>query len=430
MPLPTGLLGTPSAQPAAGSGAAAVPGLRSPTMTPASGSGSATAPLPAASLLGVGAPSAPAIPAAGSSVSAVPAPVPRLTPVPPPLPNAPAPAQVAEPPGKQTPLHIEGDTARYDRKNKIALASGHVLIQQEDMTITAADAQYDENAKTSYVNDAVKVVQLDKKTARRTVINAFRLTAFHEEKRIIMEQDVKLDREADPKPPPNQAKPVSKIEKRKRVEAALQRSHTVITAQELEYWTRRKDATFVGNVVVTQPEKRATADRATMLDGPGTITLEGKAHMEQIRGDWLQAAKVIDAGKKPDPELQRALNNKAVIDADLIVMDQHTNDLQAQGNVKVTQKGRVVVADRATYSETNGMITLVSNVRLQRENGDWLKADKATVDTRRDHFDAVGVEKQVESVFTVDESPAPQAPPAKPQAPVGTRPPTPVSRRP
>jgi lipopolysaccharide assembly outer membrane protein LptD (OstA) len=361
---------------------------------------------------------APASAAAGSAPVAVPVPAqpPKAAPpVMPPPPAAPPPAAAAPPPAKEgkTPVHIEAESARYDRKNKIALASGHVLIRQEDTTITAADAQYDENAKTSYINDAVKVVQRDKKTGRQTTINAFRLTAFHEEKRIVMEQDVLLDRAADPRPPKNRQKPKSKAEKRKRVEEALQRARTIISADEMEYWTRRKDASFVGHVHVTQPQKKASADRATMLDGPGTITLEGKAHLEQIKGDWIKATKVLDEGKKPDPELQAALANKAVIDADLIVMDQRQNDVNAQGNVTVTQKGRVVKADRAVFNDATGLINLAGNVRLQRENGDWLQSDKAIFDTKKDRFEAIGLNRQVETQFTVDESPSPK-PPAAP----------------
>jgi lipopolysaccharide assembly outer membrane protein LptD (OstA) len=371
--------------------------------------------------------------ASGSSPLAVPVPAkppvvvpsaqPAQAPPPPPAaPAAPAPSASAG----QTPLHIKADSARYDRKNKIALASGHVLIRQEDTTITAADAQYDENAKTSYVNDAVRVVQREKKTGRQTTINAYRLTAFHEDKRIIMEQDVRLDRAADPRPPKRRAKPKSKAEKRKRVEEALQRARTIITSDEMEYWTRRKDASFVGHVTVTQPQKHATADRATMLDGPGTITLEGKAHLEQIKGDWIRATKVLDEGKKPDPELQKALANKAVIDADVIVMDQRRNDVNAQGNVTVTQKGRLVKADSAVFTEASGLITLAGNVKLQKENGDWLQADKAVVDTNRDRFEAIGLNRQVETQFTVEEE-SPK--PSKPTSPASPRPPATAPRR-
>jgi lipopolysaccharide assembly outer membrane protein LptD (OstA) len=365
----------------------------------------------------------------GSAPMAVPVPaqppVPLSASLPPPpaapKPPAPQPPVQAAKDGK-TPLHIEADTARYDRKSKIALASGHVLIRQEDTTITAADAQYDENAKTSYVNDAVKVLQRDKKTGRLTTINAFRLNAFHEEKRIVMEQDVRMDRAADPRPARVKAKPKSKAEKRKRVEEALQRARTVITADEMEYWTRRKDASFVGHVHVTQPEKKANADRATMLEEAGTITLEGKAHLEQIKGDWLKATKVLDEGKKPDPDLQQALSNKAVIDADVIVMDQRRNDVSAQGNVTVAQKGRIVKADSAVFNDASGLITLAGNVKLQKENGDWLAADKALFDTERDRFEAIGIARQVESQFSVDdESPKPAPPKAPAPKPPAAR---------
>lgn len=315
------------------------------------------------------------------------------------------------------PLHIEADTARYDRKSKIALASGNVLIRQEETTIRAEDAQYDENAKTSYVNDAVQVHQRDKKTRRDTRISAYRLTAFHEEKRIVMEQDVRMEVDADPRPVPKYKEPAkSEAEKRRRVEETVRRSRTVITSQEMEYWTRLKDASFVGAVEVIQPQKRAKADRATMIDATGTITLEGKASLEQIRGDWLQGLGVLPKDKQNDDEFKRALENKAVIEADVIVIDQNTNDVQAEGNVKISQKGRIAYADRATYTEANGMMNLMDSVRLQKENGDWMKSDKALFDTRSDRFEAIGTQRQVETSFTVDdEEEAPAPAPARPQ---------------
>lgn len=308
----------------------------------------------------------------------------------------------AAPQAKESRVKIMANKVRYDRLNKLALATGEVKIIQEDTTIFANEVQYDEGAKMSYINDPLKAIQTDKETGRKTVLTGDRMTAFHEEKRILVEHNVKLDREADRSPRPPKPKGDDKSVKRQQVETALKRARTIITADALEYWTRAKDAAFNGNVKLLQDEKRANGDRALLNDAQGTITLTGKAHLEQINGNWLVVEGIVDDDPK-DEELQRALKNKAEIDADEIVINQNTNDVYAKGHVRVQQKGRVATGDECIYNDRQELITVTGNVKLLRENGDWMTADRILVHTARELFEAFGGGKQIESEFTIPE---------------------------
>ncbi|MGE3727072.1 MAG: LptA/OstA family protein, partial [Candidatus Sericytochromatia bacterium] len=72
---------------------------------------------------------------------------------------------------------------------------------------------------------------------------------------------------------------------------------------------------------------------------------------------------------------------------------------------KVGGKERVATGDKASYSEKKQMAVLTGNVRIQRENGDWLTAQEAIFYTDRENFEAIGTEnQQVISEFTLDEN--------------------------
>lgn len=307
-------------------------------------------------------------------------------------------------------VKIYADKAIYKRKEKLAQALGHVKVQQDNTTIYADEIFYFEQEKQSIVNNGVKIVQANKKQekGRITTITAVKMIAFHQEKRMLFEKEVRMDREAYPKPvPENYA--LSKAEKRRRIEEALKKVRTVMTADQMEYFTQNENANLIGNVVVLQKEKKLTGNKAFIKgDSEGdTITLEENAQVIQLNGNWLVENKII----RPDPqdeEQQRLLKEKLTINADKIVLYRATDDLEATGQVKIVQKvgtkERIATGDRASYSEAQQTATLTGNVRIQRENGDWLTADQAIFYTDKENFEAISNgQQQVLSEFTLEE---------------------------
>ncbi|PKL79761.1 MAG: hypothetical protein CVV27_01295, partial [Candidatus Melainabacteria bacterium HGW-Melainabacteria-1] len=210
----------------------------------------------------------------------------------------------------------------------------------------------------------------------------------------------------------------SKAEKRARTERALEKARTVITSDQMEYFTRTEDANLEGKVVLLQKDKQITGDKAFIRGerSGDQIIIEGNAQVTQINGNWLVRNKIIKPDAE-DEEQQRLLREKMVITADKITFMRATDDLKAEGNVKITQKvggkERVAVGKEATYSEQKQLATLTGDVRIQRENGDWLTSDLARFYTEKETFEAIGTaQKQVVSEFTLEDedNPAPKEP--------------------
>lgn len=307
-------------------------------------------------------------------------------------------------------VRIYSDRAIYKRQEKRAQAIGHVKIIQDNTTIFADEVLYNEESKQSFVENGVKIIQINKKEdkGRTTVITAVKMTAYHEEKRIFLKEDVRMDRAPYAYDIPKDYTD-DKAEKRKRVETAIKKDHSVITSDQMEYFTRSENANLLGNVVLLQKDKKVTGGKAFIRgeqDGD-MIIIEENAVVTQINGNWLIVNKII----KPDPkdeEQQRFIKEKLVMAGDKITIFRATDDMKAEGNVRITQKvggkERVAVGDQATFSDREQLATLTGNVKIQRENGDWLTADKALFFTEKEAFEAFGTsEEQVISEFTIDE---------------------------
>lgn len=307
-------------------------------------------------------------------------------------------------------VKIYADKAIYKRKDKLAQALGHVKVQQDNTTIYADEIFYFEQEKQSIVNSGVKIVQVNKKQekGRTTTITAVKMIAFHQEKRLLLEKEVRIDRENYPKPIP-EAYALSQAEKRRRTEEALKKVRTVITADQMEYFTQSENANLIGNVVVLQKEKKLTGHKAFIKgEAEGdTITLEDNAQVIQLNGHWLIENKII----RPDPqdeEQQRLLQEKLTIQADKIIFHRASDDLEAIGQVKIVQKvgskERIATGDHAKYSEAQQTAILTGHVRIQRENGDWLTADQVIFYTDKENFEAISNgQQQVLSEFTLEE---------------------------
>lgn len=67
----------------------------------------------------------------------------------------------------------------------------------------------------------------------------------------------------------------------------------------------------------------------------------------------------------------------AVLTADEVVFDEPLNLVLAQGNVQISQGGRLLRADRVTYNQTDDIVTASGNVVLVEPTGEILFADYA-----------------------------------------------------
>ncbi len=324
-------------------------------------------------------------------------------------PKAPAPAAKAKPAPKVPPaatpapaaeskkVRIFSEQLTYDRKSELATLSGKVKILQEDTTITTERVKHDSKGKISFIEVPFTLIQ-EKEPDPKTTLNGDKMTFYHSEKRVFVEGSVKLKRAGTP-----EAQPQGPT-KRDKVKTALKKEDTYIESEKMTYWTDRKDADFTGKVHAYQKEKKATADHALLNNSQDKIFMDGNVVLTQIKGDWLVREGIVD-DSKPDPERDKVVKDKTVMTGDKLEIDQRTNDAVMTGKiVRVEQKGRVATSERAVYSDQDQTITLTQNVKIRRDTGDWINADKAVFHTDNDRFEAFGGEgSQVETEFLLNE---------------------------
>ncbi len=308
-------------------------------------------------------------------------------------------------------VKIYSDKVVYKKQQSQAVATGRVKIIQDNTTIFADEVLYKEDTKESFVEDGVKIVQINKRKekGRETVITSEKMHAFHAEKRIQFRGTVRMNRA----PAPDYKPPAQYVDnedvKRERSETAIKKARSVVTSDYIEYFTETENADLDGNVVMLQKDKKVTGDRA-QIRGPeegDTMVVEGNAKVVQIKGNWLVVNKIIKPDKD-DIEQQRLLREKLMIEADKITVFRATDDLKAEGNVKITQKvngkNRIAVGKEATFSDKEQLAVLTGDVKFTSEKDEWLTAEKALFYTEAENFEAIGApDKQVESEFLLDE---------------------------
>ncbi|MFN8674599.1 MAG: LptA/OstA family protein [Candidatus Sericytochromatia bacterium] len=350
--------------------------------------------------------------------------------------NAPKPETVPSPaPSK---LKIKSDEATYDRKNKKALAKGHVKITQDNVTIYTSEALYDDNIKVTQIDDFARLIHLDKENKRKTDISSNKMTMFHQIKKVHMEDKVRFDREEENKalsePKTKKTTKAPKTE-REKIEEAVRKERTVIMSDSVDYFTRSGDATFTGKGTVLQRNKKALGDVIKVKNDDNketdTITLEGNAMVSQIKGDWLVREGIIKIdGEK---EKERFVKEKLDMFANTIFIEQKKSKITGIGKVRIVQdvanKKREAIGDHAVYDDMTKAMVLTGNVEIKRDTGDWLKAQKAVFHTDSENFEAyadVPIEdipipnlssvpnppnipkKQVETEFTIPDEDKPE----------------------
>ncbi len=325
-------------------------------------------------------------------------------------------------------LKIFSDEAKYDRKNKVALATGHVKIIQDNVTIFTSSVLYNEQLKTSFIDNFVRIVHRDKETKRKTDIQANKMVSYHQEKKVHLEKDVRFDREEERKSKVNN-KEIKGKTNRDKAEDSIKKERTVITSDLADYWTKTGNAIFNGDAVVLQKEKKASGETITVNNdnnkNTDTIKIEKNAKIIQIKGEWLAKEGIIDP--KEDKEKERLVKEKLEMNADTITIFQKTSDVVGDKNVKIVQnvsgKQRQATGNRAVFNDLKKTMTITGNVKIKRENEDWLTAEKAIFHTDSENFEAfstiepskpgaTGKKKQVESEFVIpdEDKPTPEPP--------------------
>jgi len=164
-------------------------------------------------------------------------------------------------------VNIEADNVIYDKSTDKMVFKGNVIITQEDITLTAQEADFDVDKKIGQIKGDIKLVQSD------ITITGETLEVFLNDKRYIFQEKVKL------------------IQERKDKED--KEDNIIWNCNNLEIFTDTQDLTATGEVKILKKDYIITAEKAVYNDKEQKITLTGKVRIEEEAGRWITGDRAV-----------------------------------------------------------------------------------------------------------------------------------------
>jgi lipopolysaccharide assembly outer membrane protein LptD (OstA) len=164
-------------------------------------------------------------------------------------------------------VNIEADNVIYDKGTDKMIFEGNIIITQEDITLTAQEADFDVDKKIGQIKGDIKLVQSD------ITITGETLEAFLNDKRYIFQEKVIL------------------IQERKDKED--KEDNITWNCNNLEIFTDTQDLTATGEVKILKKDYTITAEKAAYNDKEQIITLTEKVRIEEEAGRWITGDKAV-----------------------------------------------------------------------------------------------------------------------------------------
>jgi lipopolysaccharide assembly outer membrane protein LptD (OstA) len=284
----------------------------------------------------------------------------------------------------QPDLVLRAERLTYRSREQVAEATGQVVVEQRGERVRAERLKYQVRERIAIATGGVEL------TTQEATLTGEALWADLASKRARVRGPARLVRRGGPPP---------RGREQDRVLVALAKEDTTITAsRELRFaWAQGNEAEAEGDVRIEQVDKSARADRAAYSEPQDRIELVGNARVDQRSGSWLVRERLVVPPRSE--EERKVLQTPAQITASRIVITLGARDAVATGGVRVTQGGREATGERAEYEDATGRIVLSGKrVRLRREDGAWLEAERVVVSLKEDTFEAFGA---VDTTFTV-----------------------------
>ena len=168
---------------------------------------------------------------------------------------------------EESEVNLTADNVTYDKNIDKMLFTGNVIITQEDIILTAQEADFDVDKKIGQIKGDIKLVQTD------ITITGETLEAFLNDKRYIFQEKVIL------------------IQERKDKEE--KEDNITWNCNNLEIFTDTQDLTATGEVKILKKDYTITAEEAVYNDKEQKITLTGKVRIEEEAGRWITGEKAV-----------------------------------------------------------------------------------------------------------------------------------------
>jgi lipopolysaccharide assembly outer membrane protein LptD (OstA) len=168
---------------------------------------------------------------------------------------------------KESVVNIQADNVIYDKSTDKMIFGGNVIITQEDITLTAQEADFDVDKKIGQIKGDIRLVQSD------ITITGETLEAFLNDKKYIFQGKVIL------------------VQERKDEED--KKDNITWNCNNLEIFTDTQDLTATGEVKILKKDYIITAEEAVYNDKEQKITLVGKVRIEEESGRWITGDKAV-----------------------------------------------------------------------------------------------------------------------------------------
>jgi len=211
---------------------------------------------------------------------------------------------------------VIADSLKYFPDEKRSEITGQVKIRKEKETLSADSARYFSEEEKIEADGNLSLLINEGKTATRLRANhGFSFSAPDKEmvfsgslevtqgKKVAVAEEGLYSRKAKELKIKRNAKVVfekAKVliddktaQKLKNPEAkSILKERTVLTADEITFFTRSDNAGAQGNVFVSQKQREAKSDQAAYDDDQSLLTLTGNVYMKKA-GEWVRAQKVL-----------------------------------------------------------------------------------------------------------------------------------------
>ena len=164
-------------------------------------------------------------------------------------------------------VNIQADNVTYDKGTDKMNFEGNVIVTQEDIILTAQEADFDVDKKVGQIKGDIKLVQSD------ITITGETLEAYLNDKRYIFQEKIVL------------------IQERKDKEE--KEDNITWNCNNLEIFTDTQDLTATGEVKILKKDYTITAGEAVYNDKEQKIALKGKVRIEEEGGRWITGDKAV-----------------------------------------------------------------------------------------------------------------------------------------
>jgi len=176
-------------------------------------------------------------------------------------------AQEEKKESEESVVNIEADNVTYDKGTDKMIFVGNVIVTQEDIILTAQEADFDVDKKIGQIKGDIKLVQSD------ITITGETLEAFLNDKKYIFQEKVIL------------------IQERKDKED--KEDNITWNCNNLEIFTDTQDLTATGEVKILKKDYTITTEKADYNDEEQKIILTGKVRIEEEGGRWITGDRAV-----------------------------------------------------------------------------------------------------------------------------------------